>query len=410
MQSEEKPSEDPKDSKKESIFLPLALWIAIGVILGLGVYLLFFQAPLITPPTTTPNATPPATTSPTIIPNVEIALITYSKCDDCNSTMYLLDQIESLSSTFNLNISDVSYLAYDSAEGKALISKYSIKKIPTMVVSSEAGNSSDFADGWSNIGSRESDGAFVYRDVYPPYFDLGNNTLYGYVDTLEITTDCADCHNASQFVDFLKSDNVAMVIKNRTVLDQNSSEAQALISKYNITRLPAFLLSPDASAYPFTAQAWDLYGSTESDGWLVYRGIFPPYVDLSANGSVIGLVSLIELVPPDCSDCYNVSIHEDGLNQSFGLVFGNKTTLMTNSTEGAALISKYNITKVPTVVISKEAMLYPDFNTSWAQMGTVETDGWLVFRALDLLGVDYMNLTLPEASVNATGNMTNSSS
>jgi hypothetical protein len=394
MQSDEKSTENPKDSKKESIILPLVLWVAIGVVLGLGLYLVFFQPVAPTPPTPTPNVTPPTT----ITPNVEITLINYSACTDCNSTAYLLDQIKSMASTFNINISKVTYLDHDSTAAKSLISKYSIKKIPSMIVSSEAGNSSDFVTGWANIGSQESDGTFVYRNVYPPYYDLENKTLAGFVQVIEIKTNCSNCHNASQFVDFLASENVAMVFANRTKVTQNSSLAKDLISKYNITRLPAFVLSSDASAYPFTDQVWDVYGSIESDGALVYRGIFPPFVDLSKNGSVVGLVSMIELVPPNCTGCYNVSIHETGLDQSFGLIFGNKTRLQTNSTEGKSLVSKYNISKVPTVILSNDATLYPNFNTSWTQMGTVESDGWLVFRELDALGVNYMNITGNESS------------
>jgi hypothetical protein len=411
MQSDEKPTENPKETKKESVFLPLVLWVAIGVVLGLGLYLVFFQPVAPVPPTPTPNITPNVT-PPTTIPNVEITLINYSACNNCNSSEFLLDQIKSLSSTFNLNISKVTYLEHDSDAAKSLISKYSINLIPTMIVSSEAGSSSDFVTGWANIGSQESDGTFVYREVYPPYYDLGDKTLKGLVEVTEIEANCSQCHDSSMLVDFLASQNVAMVFSKRTKLPQNSSEAQALISKYNITKLPAFVLSSEASVYPFTEQVWDVYGSEESDGSLVYRGVFPPYVDLTKNESVVGLVTLIELVPPNCTDCYNVSIHEDGLNQSFGLVFGNKTRILTNSTLGENLTSKYNISKVPTVILSNDATLYPDFNVSWAQMGSVESDGWLVFRALDALQVNYMNLTIPSANVsaNTTSNMTNSSS
>lgn len=397
MSEIKKEEEKPTETKKEAALLPLVLWLAIGIVIGIGAYYLFLQpAPSTQPPL---NITAPNITVP-LVPNVTVTMINYSGCSSCNATQYLLADIKSVAPQFGLKIGEVSTIDSSSSKAQALISKYSIKKLPTMIVSKEANTSSQFVSGWAQFGSIESDGSFVYRDVYPPYYDLENKTIAGFVDVVEITTDCKKCYNASQFVDYLKS-YVAMYLSNHTSFDANSSEAKSLISKYSIKRLPAFLLSPGASVYSFMGASWGQYGTVESDGWNVYRGSIPPYVDLQNNSSVVGIVTMIELVDPNCTECYDVGLHYSGLVQSFGLTIDNRTKIYTNSSEGAQLISKYNITKVPTVIVSSDAALYPGFNSSWKQMGSIESDGWLVFRELDQLGVKYKNVSPTSNNISA---------
>lgn len=384
----EEMKEEPSGSMREGIFLQLIAWIAVGVFLGLGAYYLFFTQVPLEPPQ--PNVTPPPPPPPE---KVTIKMISYSGCTECNSSVYLLEQIQSLAPQFGLTLGDVSTIDSNSQEAQSLISKYSLKRLPTLVISKEAGTSSDFVSGWANLGTKETDGSFVYRNVYPPYYDIDKGRVSGIVDVVEITAHCKECYNSSQFIDYLGSENVAMLFRDRSAIASNSSAAQDLITKYNITRLPTFLLSPDASAYPFMNQTWSLYGSVETDGWHVYQGAFPPYIDLEKNGSVEGLVSLVELVDPNCTNCYDVGLHYSGLMQSFGMAITNRSTVNTNSSQGQDLISRYSITKVPTVVLSSNALIYPGFNDSWAQMGSIEPDGWLVFRELDALGVNYTNVS-----------------
>jgi len=393
MESAKSESPDSKPgNEKETMLIPLALYVAIGIVLGFGVFFLFFQQPAATPPSS--NVTVPAGNNTTaIVPNVTITMIADSSCPECNSTILLAEQIKTYASQFGFKVSKVTSIDASDSQAEQLISKYSITKLPAMIVSREANISSDFVSGWANIGSQESDGAFVYRSVYPPYVDLKKNRSVGFVELIDIKADCSKCYNLSSFSDYLAGENVAIVFTNRTSYEADSSEAKALISKYNITQVPCILLSPDAAVYPIINYSWSTYGSVESDGWYVYRAGYPPYVDLTKNNSIVGLISLVELVDPTCTNCYNVSIHYDGLTQSFGMVIGNRTTLYTNSTEGKSYLAKYNITKVPTIILSPDALLYPGLNDTWKNLGSIENDGWLVFRELDTLGLNYTNVT-----------------
>lgn len=388
-------------AKKEDIFTPLAIWIAIGIVLGLvfyGGYL--FLNPSV-PVINDNNTIIPDTNDTIAISKINITLIGASACDSCNSSVYILAEVQSLATKYNFEIENIKTIDSDSADAKSMIAKYAITKLPTMVILGDTDSLGEFGSLWQNIGSTEADGAMVYRDVYPPYFDVSLNRNVGFVEVTLIKADCSECFDVSSFVDYLESDSVAMVLVNRTELDYNSSEAQALIAKYNITKLPTFVLSKDASIYPIVNQAWSHYGTDDPDGAYVWRNYLPPYVNLDQNGSIVGIVDMIELVDSKCSNCYDVSIHEEGLSADpFNLKFGNIQRVEVNSTNGQMLVSRYNITAYPTIILSEDALLYPGFNDTWEGMGTIENDSMLVFRALDLLGVEFINTT--QTSMNST--------
>ena len=64
------------------------------------------------------------------------------------------------------------------------------------------------------------------------------------------------------------------------------------------------------------------------------------------------------------------------------------------SGEGQGLISKYKITRVPTILTSPESDQYTNLKNVWKNVGTVESDGWYVFREMQQLrGAVYKDLT-----------------
>ncbi len=378
----------------ERAFVPILLCIVAGIIVGYAAYALFLAAPqpqVQSQPNfnVTPIAVPPVNKTPAF----SITLINDTRCKNCNAAESLMLQLEQVASQFNMSVAKITVLDAGLPEAQALISQYSIKRLPALVLSNESSSSASFTSIWTaNLGTKESDGALVYRGAIPPYYDLQNNTVVGIVDVVEIrASNCPDCVNVSRMTQSLAGPQVGMVIGNSSVYGSDSPEAKALIAKYNITKVPTLLLSPDAGAYSPIAGAWSSYGTVEQDGWYVYRNIYPPYADFT-SGSIVGRVSLIELADPSCTECYNVSLHYEGLKQQIGMVFANRTTYAINSTQGKALLKKYNITAVPAIVLSSDALSYAGFGTYWEQVGTVESDGWLVMRSVESFGT-FRNLT-----------------
>lgn len=388
-------------------------WIAVGIVLGLLLFLILSppapqpQSNVTNITNTTPplnntqppsNATPPAnTTPPAPKKSVDVFLITTPDCSRCDEIGYLLfnqtrDEIAQ-SSTGQVGSSFV--LNPSTADAQAMISRYNITTLPAVLVSDQSGFTSNDVNTWKNqIGTVEQDGYFVQRFVYPPYYDLTNSSYAGFVRSIAISASgCPECMNASLFANSLENSSaVRMVFSNSTVLDENSTEARELIAKYNITELPTLLLSLDAAAYPVYQQIKPL--GEERDGWFILRDVHPPYVDLKGNHSVRGLVSLIQVVNSSCADCFSADTLSDYIANNAGIDLVNKTTYELNSTEGQALVKKYNLTFVPTVLFSPELSVYPRFYSIWAsQNNTVESDGWFVFRAYAVIKQPYQNLT-----------------
>ncbi len=199
---------------------------------------------------------------------------------------------------------------------------------------------------------------------------------------------CADCFDAAQIENAIRQLNVKTSEKS---LDYTSAEAKQLISKYNIRKIPTMLITGEIEKAAISF--WSQIGTTESDGTLVSR-FGAPYID-PASGTEFGKVQLIELSDKTCGSCYNLSIQENILKQGFGISLSKITGYDISSSDGASLISQYNITKVPTIILSPDAKYYEGMQGVWKQVGTIEKDGWYVFREMKgLRDVTYKDLSL----------------
>ena len=376
-------------------------WIAVGIIVGLAVFVIISpqQPPAHNNTNNTTIITPPANTT---LPaanktSVDLVLITAPNCDKCNQIdLLLLNQTRAeVMKSPGATVGSANTIDPSSSEAQALISHYNITLLPSLLVSSQSGFTSQDMDTWkAQIGSVESDGSLVQRLIYPPYYNLTDSSYHGFVASIAISASgCPECMNASQFADSLEqSSAIQMVFSNKTVLDENSSQAQALIAKYNITELPALFLSLDASAYPVYQQIRAM--GQEKDGWFILRDVHPPYQDLARNHSIRGHVGLIQIVNRSCADCVSADTLSDFYANNAAVDLVNQTTYDANSTEAATLIKKYNLTFLPSVMFSPEISVYPHFGQIWtSQNNTIEPDGWFVFRAYPLLKQPYQNLT-----------------
>ena len=172
-----------------------------------------------------------------------------------------------------------------------------------------------------------------------------------------------------------------MTISSENTLTTN--QASDLIQKYSLTRIPTIILSKDASVYPSMAKDWIQIGTVESDGMFIARDINPPYLDLTTN-EIKGIVDVIYITDKSCSECYNATVHKQILD-NFGVYIDKEETK--DIADSTSLISKYDIDKVPTIILSKEASAYPRLTAVWKDIGTVEEDGTYVFRKTELMGI-----------------------
>lgn len=202
-----------------------------------------------------------------------------------------------------------------------------------------------------------------------------------------IKNDCENCFDMNNYINFIKRQNVKVIQEN--TLESSSTEAKTLIAKHNIQSLPALIISGEVSK-PDIVALWNNVGEKVNNEVVVIEGI-PPYYDLE-NEKVVGLVEVVYLIDNSCVECYDVNVHQNILPR-FGIYIDKSLTYDISSEKGKELIKKYDITNVPTILLSPEASAYSSFVQVWSQVGTQESDGWYVFRNLEIMGT-YKDLKL----------------
>lgn len=308
---------------------------------------------------------------------ISLVTLTANDCPDCFDINAVVASIKSAPT----KIMAEKEFDYTSDEAKELIKKYGIRAIPALIISGEV-EKPNIKSQFQELGTLV-DGAIIFSKAPPVYINLADGKAVGRVSATVITANsCAKCRNISELLVSLKANGVSIVSENS--FDYASGEGKALVSKYNITRVPALFFSKDLGAYGAITDSWGNLGTIESDGTYVFRQAIPPYVDVLTN-KARGLVSVTNIVDASCKECYAVSQHKGAL-LNLGIVPSEDATYDISSFKGKDMVSKYNITQVPTIIISSDAVIYTGFSDVWKTVGTKELDGTFVFRALEVMG------------------------
>lgn len=325
--------------------------------------------------------------------NLQLTVLTDNTCTDCSSADSLISQIN----VTGVQITSIQRLDYASTQAQQLIAQYGVQKVPSILVFGETNKSSGVSLLWGKFNGRMSNGV-VYLETAPPYLNLSTGAVDGRV-TLTILNDstCSQCATMTSFVSALLANGVK--ITSSKTIDYTSTEGQAFISQYGIQRIPAIVISQEVLAYKNIAQSWPQLNATLRAGFYALNSLNPPYRDLT-TGQITGLVSVIYLNDSACPSCYDVKAHKSILVNNFGVYLANETTVDISTDQGKALIAKYKITNVPTVLVSPEASAYTTLKPVWLQtstglngtIGTIENDGWYVFRGTSLMG-NYTDLS-----------------
>jgi hypothetical protein len=274
-----------------------------------------------------------------------------------------------------------------SETGKALIKKYGITKLPTLILSGEISRV-------SFSGFKTIDNVLVYDNLMPPYMDAVSNEIKGKVKLITLKQDsCTKCADVDAVSDNLKASNV--FIDKEEELSSTSAKGKELIKQLNIKKLPALLISQEIEEYPIVEQI-EKAGLLFKDGYYLVEGGVP-YYDLETS-KTRGLVDLTLLTDDSCEDCYDVSLHKI-IFANIGLFIDGENTIDIGSIEGKKLVEKYKLVNVPTVFLSGDMDAYDGFKEDlWGKVGTIENDGNYVFRNIELLGPEilYKNLATGE--------------
>lgn len=309
---------------------------------------------------------------------IELIAIQASDCDECSDVSQIVDAFKEAPT---LTITKDRVIESDSDEAEDLIEEYDVKRLPVIILKGDI-------SGLPPEAPRVKD-AVVIDQLSPPLYDLENESVEGLVDVTIISApDCAKCANLSVFGDQLVMTGVG--VENTKTVAYDSKEGAALVKKYGITQVPTVILSDGASWYPQIVQSWEQMGDVV-DGDYVMREAMPPYIDLK-TGEMRGAVNATFITDTSCDECYDVAIHEQILG-GYGMDFDVKNTVDVGAADGKALLKKYNITLVPTVIVTGDIEAYVQLLSMWEQVGTKETDGTLVFRSPEVLAMTYKDLS-----------------
>ena len=325
-----------------------------------------------------------------VIPaKISIVSIVDPLCSDCSSIDPLITQVKK----DHVNVTSETTLDFTSNEASQLIKKYNIDLIPTIIISSNEFNKTSLLNQWKKLGTAESDGSLVLRTLNPPYVNVSQGRTVGRV-TLTLIKDstCTGCFDITSLVRQIKASGVSIVSESE--IDYASEQAKSLLEKYMITKVPTIIMSSDVDEYSNIKTTWARQGSVEEDGSYILREISPPYRNLT-EGRIVGQVALINLIDSSCSECYDVGMHK-GIIARFGLPLSDEKTYNVKSDEGKAIVEKYNVTLVPTIILTGDPGTYPSLKGIWAQVGSVESDGTHVFRRPNVMGVKYKDLSTGE--------------
>ena len=112
-----------------------------------------------------------------------------------------------------------------------------------------------------------------------------------------------------------------------------------------------------------------------------------PYKEISTQ-QIKGKVKITYITNKSCEDCLNITKIKPSFQQ-MGVYIDSEKYTDVSSIEGKNLLSKYNITAIPTVILSKEILDYTTLKTTLEGVGTFEKDSAFVFRKLDVLNAKY---------------------
>jgi hypothetical protein len=204
-----------------------------------------------------------------VVGRVKLTYVLDKSCPLCFDVTQFGDQLK------QVEVSVTSEREVDMAdkEGRELISRYKMIKVPAMIMSEDALEYEIVKQVWPQVGSQESDSMLVMRNVSPPYRDLNTHMVSGLVTmTSLVDGSCAECYNVSMHKLVLEQ-SFAMKFKDVRVVDVAGVQGKALVQKYNITYVPTFLLDKEAAAYASLPPAWESVGYRHDDGTFVFQNV-----------------------------------------------------------------------------------------------------------------------------------------
>lgn len=184
-------------------------------------------------------------------------------CKDCFP-------IEIFGKKINDGVSQVTinenFVDSDSDKGNELINKYKIDKLPSLVITGDIKKNNDIYQFLDKTGD-VTDEDYVLRVIQPVYYDIKQDEYIGRFSVHYISTpDCEECYDVSLHKSALEG--LLLIPNKEKLIDYRSEEAQELIKKHNITKVPTIVLQGTLGKINKFNQIWENYGTIEDDVYI----------------------------------------------------------------------------------------------------------------------------------------------
>jgi len=167
-------------------------------------------------------------------------------------------------------------------------------------------------------------------------------------------SECEDCFDIEKAVTALKNQNVN--VTEERVLDMDATDAQELIKKYRIQKIPSLIITGELNKSESVMNFYEKNGIVIDANTSVYSNIQPPYYDIS-QGKVIGRVVFLNIIDSSCEQCLSLEQVENALTQA-GVRVVKTAPYEYDSKDGKELIAEYGVTRIPAMLIAQEIDVY----------------------------------------------------
>lgn len=212
----------------------------------------------------------------------DLSIITLKEpsCQDCSDLTPVINAIKKE----NVKINSEKIINASDPAGIKLISRYNIKKAPTLIISGEIKKNAKLNKMWEQLGEIK-DNTFILTQVGAPYVLTSSGEVKGKIKLIMLADNsCAKCYDVAKHEQILK--RFGLPIKNSQTINSQSADGKKLIAEYKIKLLPTIILTGDVASYPILTKIWPKIGTIEKNGAYVFRegvkhmGI---YKDLTVN-------------------------------------------------------------------------------------------------------------------------------
>ena len=216
---------------------------------------------------------------------IEVVVISAADCKECVDIENL---IAPLKNNPKVNIIKEQTVDYATEEGKVLVQKYNLTRVPSLLLRGQTIKVFDPASFTQNLGKQDPDGTLVITNVPPPFMDLSSRKVTGLFSATYLTDkSCKECYATESHRQALAG--LGMKPAQEIFVDRAEAAGQALIGKYAIKSAPTIVLTGDLAVYAQFNQVWSQVGTVEKDGAHVFRAgqaLMGAYQDL-VTGKIV---------------------------------------------------------------------------------------------------------------------------